>query len=249
MKTIPIPTDKRFKDLTGKVFGRWTVLSYAGKRKANQTWTCQCSCGLKKVVQSSTLAKNGSCQTCAKREDLTGRRFGRLKVVSCLGIVDYGGTTAVRWLCRCDCGKNTKPFANSLLRGITVSCGCYHREEMKKRQTTHGMTGTPAYKRMHKERRRGREEDLDYGWTFEMQMSLLSLQPCCVICGEQDNLTVDHVRPLSKGHGLKPGNAAVLCGSCNSKKHNKSLDELPNKIVAKLVKAAEVFKKHWAARN
>jgi hypothetical protein len=29
------------KDLTGKKFGRWTVLSYAGKA----SWNCLCECG------------------------------------------------------------------------------------------------------------------------------------------------------------------------------------------------------------
>lgn len=40
------PTDKRFLDLTGKQFGRWTVLGYAGRLGAKRTaaFRCQCSC-------------------------------------------------------------------------------------------------------------------------------------------------------------------------------------------------------------
>lgn len=35
----------KFVDLTGQVFGEWTVLSYAGVKGKNGYWLCRCSCG------------------------------------------------------------------------------------------------------------------------------------------------------------------------------------------------------------
>ena len=51
--------------------------------------------------------------------DLTGRRFGRLVVLSRAGAV---------WHCQCDCGKTCDVAARNLLHRGTVSCGCYRRE-------------------------------------------------------------------------------------------------------------------------
>ena len=46
MSTVhPIPTHHRFQNLTGKTFGRLTVVSFAGKdRHKRVKWNCQCQC-------------------------------------------------------------------------------------------------------------------------------------------------------------------------------------------------------------
>lgn len=82
-----------------------------------------------------------------------------------------------------------------------------------------------------------------------MDAALKALQDACVVCGSTRNLTVDHVRPLSLGHGLVPGNAARLCGRCNAKKNNKELGELPPEMRLKIIAAAEEFEAHWQNRS
>lgn len=60
------------------------------------------------------------------KEDLTGRIFGRLKVIK------YHGSDSSRnslWLCRCVCGKVSIPRGRSLKGGRTNSCGCYRLEQ------------------------------------------------------------------------------------------------------------------------
>lgn len=51
--------DFRFIDLTGKVFGRWVVLSEAN-RTENQgyEWLCRCECGIEKIVLGKNLTRN-----------------------------------------------------------------------------------------------------------------------------------------------------------------------------------------------
>lgn len=53
-----------FKDLTGMVFGRLTVVRYAGHGNCNKTqWECKCSCGNTTIVKSNLLllGKTKSC--------------------------------------------------------------------------------------------------------------------------------------------------------------------------------------------
>lgn len=69
--------------------------------------------------------------------DLTGQRFGRYAVLK--RVQNDKHNNAV-WLCRCDCGKEKEVVGSALRKGVTLSCGCLHRDEMKKRQTTHGMS-------------------------------------------------------------------------------------------------------------
>lgn len=49
----------RFIDLSGQKFGRWTVISYAGKGK----WNCKCLCGTEKVVRGTHM-KSGASKSC-----------------------------------------------------------------------------------------------------------------------------------------------------------------------------------------
>lgn len=55
-----------------------------------------------------------------KREDLTGRRFGHLTVIS------YAESKNSRryWNCICDCGNKTIVLTSHLTSGYTTSCGC-----------------------------------------------------------------------------------------------------------------------------
>jgi hypothetical protein len=67
---------------------------------------------------------------------LTGQTFGRLKVIREDGRNRH---RSVMWLCRCECGADTRVASGELTKGHTKSCGCAI--------TTHGMTGTPLYDR------------------------------------------------------------------------------------------------------
>lgn len=58
--------------------------------------------------------------------DLTGKKFGRLKVVK---RANNDKTRHIRWYCDCDCGKkNILVYGQSLKSGDQISCGCYRNE-------------------------------------------------------------------------------------------------------------------------
>ena len=104
------------KDLTGKVFGRLTVIEPAGKSNDNHIiWKCECSCGNLCEVNSHLLLSGGtrSCG-CLKRETdkrlgrerrklLKGQRFGKLIVLEDLD--ETNDKRELLHLCQCDCGK------------------------------------------------------------------------------------------------------------------------------------------------
>lgn len=69
------------------------------------------------------------------RNDLTGKRFGRLVVI--VQAEDYiypDGHRMSRWLCQCDCGNTIVVNSNSLTRGLTQSCGCIKKENLVGKQ-------------------------------------------------------------------------------------------------------------------
>lgn len=77
-----------------------------------------------------------------------GSVFGRLMVVKELRpyTVPSTGKSMRRFLCRCECGKKTKPLMSSLRSGHTTSCGCFRIEQVVKSITTHGLYNHPLYK-------------------------------------------------------------------------------------------------------
>ena len=82
------------------------------------------------------------------REDLTGRVFGRLKVLEqAEDYINSRGEHIARWLCQCSCENQTIVT----IRGIdlrkkngTRSCGCLQKESVskaKKKYNTYDLTG------------------------------------------------------------------------------------------------------------
>lgn len=55
-------------------------------------------------------------------KDLTGQRFGRWVVV---GRAENSKNRNAKWWCKCDCGIERAVLGNSLVRGLSKSCGCY----------------------------------------------------------------------------------------------------------------------------
>ncbi len=77
------------------------------------------------------------------KRELTGLRFGKLRVVARAGSSDAGSPM---WRCRCDCGKITVVTGGGLNGGKTQSCGCLRGDFNRLERTTHGMSGTPLYR-------------------------------------------------------------------------------------------------------
>lgn len=93
-----------------------------------------------------------------------GQRFGRVVILKFTGRDKY---KALRWDCKCDCGKLFNTRAYALARGLTKSCGCGWVENGRRvgLLKTHGMTNTPEYRSWQKMRDRCYNEN---GNAFEL---------------------------------------------------------------------------------
>lgn len=78
-----------------------------------------------------------------KRQDLCGKRYGRLVVIKYVGTNASGGSM---WLCKCDCGNEKTVRGSKLKSGWTKSCGCLQRECSRNFFATHNKSNTPIYK-------------------------------------------------------------------------------------------------------
>jgi len=65
-----------------------------------------------------------------KEKDITGQRFGRLTALYRDG---WSNGWQPVWVCRCDCGKEVRVEKGNLMRGRTKSCGCLHRDYLRRR--------------------------------------------------------------------------------------------------------------------
>ncbi|HUH57102.1 MAG TPA: hypothetical protein VL020_01120, partial [Pseudomonadales bacterium] len=75
--------------------------------------------------------------------DITGKRYSRLVA---LEKVSPFGSENPKWLFECDCGEKKIINRSSVSCGRTKSCGCYGRDEIKHRKTTHNMSRTKIYR-------------------------------------------------------------------------------------------------------
>lgn len=133
------------KDLSGKRFGKLTVISYAYTKNKNSYWICKCDCGNEKTMMSSTIQKAKGCGKCSEREfeDLSGKKYGRLTVLRRSDKKDKH----VCFECICDCGNKVTVRATALKSGKTKSCGCIKKEKYKigGYNLKHGCRNHPAY--------------------------------------------------------------------------------------------------------
>lgn len=96
----------------------------------------------------------------AKRNDMTGRKFGRLTVIKRAPSAKSGN---IRWFCSCECGNETIVYGSHLRNGNTKSCGCLEREVKGKTASKHNMSGSRLYNIWSWMKRRCNDENIsDY---------------------------------------------------------------------------------------
>lgn len=74
-------------------------------------------------------------------EEMVGRVYSRLTVVSLNGVKESAGARRRYWNCVCECGNEVVVPTNALNTGNTTSCGCVRGERIAK----HRMTDSPTY--------------------------------------------------------------------------------------------------------
>lgn len=136
---------RNFVDRTGQRYGKLLVIRRGEPTSSGASWECRCDCGAVCVATANNIrVGQTSCAACAiaaRREDLTGQKFTRLTVIR--PVPKTKGRVA--WECLCDCGNVHFSSALHLKNGHTQSCGCLAKERSSEANTTHGLSGHPAY--------------------------------------------------------------------------------------------------------
>ena len=117
-------------DLTGRVFGRWTVVSLAPRVKKRTFWNCICTCGVERIVGASPLV-SGTTNSCGCLRVEIGRTHGaRINLRHGEGSNGKETPEYRTWanmLSRCE-NLNHRLFPDYGARGIRV-CDRWHKFE------------------------------------------------------------------------------------------------------------------------
>lgn len=133
--------EPKFEDLTGKNFGRLTVLYDTGRVSSQRGRIWHCRCGCKEHNELDVVAymlKNGSVRSCGCIQKESAKKSGAKRIVSLMG-QKFGLLTVIvqmpsqngrsMWLCECSCEQHNQKVVSSmdLQRGHVYSCGCLQK--------------------------------------------------------------------------------------------------------------------------
>ncbi len=118
----------KLKDLTGKKFGRLSVLERGLNKRNKPAWKCLCDCGNIVEIAGCELKQNQtkSCGCLRKdllKKDIAGNKYGKLTAIKPLRI-----NTSTIWLCECECGNFHECTINHLEMNQVKSCGCWFKK-------------------------------------------------------------------------------------------------------------------------
>jgi hypothetical protein len=229
-------------DLEGKRFGRWVVIKREKKSSEYRKvyWLCKCDCGNEKVVSSDALRygdsiscgcykKEMSIKRRGNKEDLTGKRFGRLIVIRKSEPGEYKNKKELFWLCKCNCGNEKFIRDNDLKRGYTSSCGCYNREK-NMLDNCQGAKNRILQGYKARAKRKELEFSLNKDRFFEM------IEKDCAYCGSKPSnfqrgngmagdFLYNGIDRKNPSLGYIENNVATCCWTCNQAKNNLTEDE------------------------
>lgn len=175
------------------------------------------------------------------REDLTGKIYGRLTVLSFAGWRLENNNKKGRramWLCECICGKTKEAQTGNLKFGSVKSCGCIAKEKLK---NTHAKNVNPdaAFASVYREyngsaKRQGRVFDLTSDQFKELtskNCTYCGIEPQMVKCKngshvfKNSSYVYNGIDRIDNSIGYIIENCAPCCRNCNIAKGTKSVEE------------------------
>lgn len=172
-------------------------------------------------------------------ENLSGKRYGMLTVISFSHREKVSGKYKYYWVCKCDCGKIVTRRVDGLKnKKSVVSCGCYrkkildaHNFKINNPNKSHGQTKTRLYKIYAKMKERCYYEKYPEYYLYggrgiklcdEWLKSFENFRDWAVQNGYDDSLSIDRIDPDGN---YEPHNCrwADVYQQANNKRNNIQL--------------------------
>ena len=181
-------------------------------------------------------------------EDLTGKKFGRLTVVSFAGYLGKKNYTQAHWNCICECDNSCCITSSRLKIGTTKSCGCFKKETSiingKNRKgaqyrvpdenvAANGMFRSYMYN--------AKISRIDFSLTVEECIKLFKgncyycgIEPIQVrqFAGHKERFIHNGIARLDMNKGYVLDNCVSCCKTCNYKKLHEYRREKSKKKIA-----------------
>jgi len=233
-------------DLTGRTFGRLTVLyrgrttTYRmpdGKVRATMVhWVCLCDCGNVSEHTGQNM-KAGIASSCGclklerlidsfrgKRKDLTGFRCGKLTVI---GPAVTGHDSKARWLCVCDCGNQIVTGGYQLRVGTAGKWGCQASKCRSRPEAALRIV-------LNQYRRSATANQLPFSISEDRFFELIKLP--CHYCGTEPyrikysarrhfHCYYNGLDRVDSSRGYVDDNVVPCCRDCNRGKMERSVDD------------------------
>jgi len=181
------------------------------------------------------------------------KKYGRLTVIKEYKTRTKSGRSQRRFLCLCDCGKETDVEKGKILAGITKSCGCLREETYKKwadnRRLGFGESAMNQVYGVYKKSAviRGHEFLLTKDDFLEI------VTKPCIYCGSSLSNMLDKkdgygsfkytgIDRYDNNLGYTKENSVPCCSICNRIKTNLSIDFMYNHL-QKIIKNHNIWQR------
>ena len=164
--------------------------------------------------------------------DLTGKRFGRLKVLRRNGSTPVTRTHSggfAKWLCQCKCGNQVTVRGVSLRAGRANSCKCQNWERLIQQNKGRRLPGVTANQAaLLRNYKNNMAKNRGLAWSLSDSEFGCLVKKNCYYCGA---LIYNGIDRLENAQGYTIGNCVPCCGTCNRMKQCMTMGEFYSHII------------------
>jgi len=233
---------KEFDDLTGKIFGKLTVIKRVEKPKHikwdRPYYLCKCVCGKEQIMNGSSLTTGEKTSCGCEYKDTfiipEGSKFGKWTVIKKVDRPDdiSEDSRNYYYLCKCDCGKEGTVQASSLRKGNSNSCGCYYKEICRTRYSDPTGDNRTLSSRYNSYKTKAKSTNRFFDLTKEEFAEITSKD--CFYCGKEpkkiekkrkssDGYIYNGIDRIDNRRGYERDNIVPCCTQCNRAKLQSSV--------------------------
>lgn len=161
------------------------------------------------------------------KDDLTGRKFGRLTVIK---QADTWGVNGISfWVCLCSCGKEHTVARNILIQEVSKSCGCLNLELVRNRAKINSLPEGEAGFRHYLAQIKHAAKKRNYVWELKDEEVKELNKQNCFYCGSEPKqkykaksgpYVYNGLDRVDNSKGYNRFNVVPCCGLCNRAKSN-----------------------------